>query len=358
MCINNKIVHLAVSLFALVLSACGSGGAGTVGNSNTVGRSGTPGAAGTVTTLRSAGNMVNFNFPMGITTDGTNLYVADSANNRLCQVSIASGQVTILAGSGAIGAVDGTGTAASFWEPIGMATDGANLYVADSANNKIRKIDILSGQVTTLAGSGVRGMADGVGPMASFANPLGIAIVGPNLYVADIGNNMIRKVVTATGQVSTLAGSGTMGTVDGIGFAANFHFPAGIATDGTNLYVSDAGNNKIRKIAIATAQVTTLAGSGLTGSTDGNGTAASFNYPMGITANGANLYVADSSGNRVRAIAIATAQVSTLAGNGVAGMADGVGIAVSFNNPHDVVNVGTNLYVADSANGVIRIVAK
>ena len=262
--------------------------------------------------------------------------------------------VTTLAGSGTAGFTNGTGTSASFNSPGGITTDGTNLYVADTRNLAIREIVIATGQVTTLAGSGTAGFTNGTGTSASFNSPGGITTDGTNLYVADTRNLAIREIVIATGQVTTLAGSGTAGFTNGSGTLASFNLPNGITTDRTNLYVTDSGNNAIRKIVIATGQVTTLAGSGTAGFTNGSGTSASFNSPNGITMSGTNLYVADSGNNAIREIAIATGQVTTLAGSGTAGFTNGAGTLASFNLPSGITTDGTNLYVADSDNNAIR----
>jgi serine/threonine-protein kinase len=157
--------------------------------------------------------------------------------------------VTTLAGSGTVGAVDATGTAASFYAPSGIAVDAAgNVYVGDQANNKIRKITS-AGVVTTLAGSGTIGAVDATGTAASFYYPNGVAVdAAGNVYVADYNNNKIRKV-TSAGVVTTLAGSGTAGAVDASGTAASFNLPFGVAVDAAgNVYVADVQNHKIRKI--------------------------------------------------------------------------------------------------------------
>ena len=224
--------------------------------------------------------------------------------------------VTTLAGSGTAGFNNATSTSASFNLPNGITTDGTNLYVADTSNNAIREIVIATGQVTTLAGSGTAGFNNATSTSASFNLPRGITTDGTNLYVADTSNNAIRKIVIATGIVTTLAGTGTSGFTDGTGTSASFNSPNGIATDGTNLYVTDTGNNAIRKIVIATGIVTTLAGTGTSGFTNGGGTAASFNSPNGIATDGTNLYVADTGNNAIRKIVIATEIVTTLAGGG------------------------------------------
>ena len=214
--------------------------------------------------------------------------------------------VTTLAGTaGEYGSTDGTGTTARFNSPFSITTDGTNLYVADSGNYTIRKIVIATGEVTTLAGTaGEYGSTDGIGTTARFNNPYGITIDGTSLYVADSGNYTIRKIVIASRMVTTLAGTaGEYGSTDGTGTTARFNNPYGITTDETNLYVADSGNNTIRKIVIATGEVTTLAGTaGDSGSTDGTGTTARFNNPYGITTDGTNLYVADTGNNTIRKI--------------------------------------------------------
>jgi len=157
----------------------------------------------------------------------------------------------------------------------------------------------LSTAVTTLAGSS-SGSTDATGTSASFNNPIGITTDGTNLYVADTNNNRIRKIVISTGVVTTLAGSSS-GNTDATGTSASFNYPLGITTDGTNLYVSDTINHRIRKIVISTGVLTTLAGSS-SGSTDATGTSASFYSPKGITTDGSNLYVADMYYHRIRKI--------------------------------------------------------
>ena len=272
------------------------------GQVSTLAGSGVPGSADNAT-----GTLATFNFPRGITTDGRNLYVADTSNNMIRQVVISSGAVSTVAGNTTPGAVDLIGTSASFSAPHGITTDGTNLYVAYYGNNKIRKILISSGAVTTLAGSGAAGSADNAtGTSATFQHPYGITTDGINVYVTDYGNNKIRKIVIASGAVTTLAGSGMAGADDNVtGTLATFRGPDGITTDGFNLYVADTGNNTVRKIVIATGAVTTLAGSALAGggATDNSmGTSATFSGPSGITTDGKSLYVTDANNNKVRRI--------------------------------------------------------
>jgi uncharacterized alkaline shock family protein YloU len=164
------------------------------------------------------------------------------------KIVISTGVVTTVAGSTDNGSTNGTGTAASFNGPTGVTTDGTNLYIGDSNNHMIRKIVISTGVVTTVAGSTTSGSANGTGTAASFNTPVGLTNDGTNLYISDLANNMIRKIVISTGVVTTVAGSTTSGSANGTGTAASFKYPADITTDGTSLFISDLSNHMIRKI--------------------------------------------------------------------------------------------------------------
>ena len=327
---------------------------------------GSPGQAGSSDGM---GTAARFSYPKGIASDGAgNLFVVDAGdsshfgNNTIRRLVIATGEVTTLAGSpGQSGNSDGTGADARFLDSVGITTDGAgNLFVADTGNYAIRKIVTDGATVSTLAGSPQNfGNADGVGADARFYLPTGLASDDTgNLFVADAWNSTIRKVVIATGEVSTLAGSpGQWGNADGVGAAARLQYPQALATDNAgNLFVTD-GQNTIRKIVIATGEVSTFAGSTDPGSTDGTGTAARFDDPLGVAADDVgNLFVADTYNYTIRKIVVATAAVTTLAGSpNQAGGNDGVGAAARFLNPQGVAtdNAG-NLFVADSANFTVR----
>ena len=323
-------------------------------------------SAGTVTTLSGStsetygtidgtGTSAKFYAAVGITTDGTNLYVSDTNNNTIRKIHISSGQVTTLAGTpGTFGSTDGIGVAASFIFPSAITTDGTNLYV--TSNFTIRRIVISTGEVTTLAGApGTPGSVDGIGNSARFDQLHGITTDGTNLFVS--GDATIRKIEISTGVVTTLAGStGNYGSIDGIGSSSRFNAPGNITTDGVNLFVPDITNNTIRKILISTGEVSTIAGTaGTFGSSDGIGTAASFNYPQGITTDGTNLYITDTRNNLIRKLVIATGVVTTIAGTGSPfGWADGTGAAAAFNGPIGITSDGINLFVADSNNNTIR----
>jgi hypothetical protein len=301
------------------------------------------------------GTAASFQNPVGITTDGTNLYVADARNHLIRKIVISTGVVTTVAGTGSSGSVDGTGTGASLNLPIGITVDETNLYVVEQDNNLIRQIVISTGVVTKVAGTGSSGSADGTGTSASFNKPVGITTDGTNLYVGDSDNNLIRKIVISTGVVTTLAGTGSSGSVNATGTSASFNTPRGITTDGTNLYVADALNHLIRQIVISTGVVTTLAGTaGTSGSSNGTGTSASFYQPSGITTDGTNLYVGDGENHLIRQIVISTGVVTTVAGTGSSGSVDGTGTGASFSRPYAVTTDGTDLYVSEYDNYLIR----
>ena len=268
--------------------------------------------------------------------------------------------MTTLAGSAGItGSSDGTGISARFKQPSGIVTDGTNLYVSDTFNHTIRKIEISSGIVTTLAGSaGITGSFDGTGISARFNTPLGITTDGSsNLYVAEYGNHTVRKIVISSGVVTTLAGSaGSTGSSDGTGISAKFNTPMGITTDGKNLYVVDSKNHTIRKVVISSGMVTTLAGSaGSTGSSDGTGISAKFNRPYQLTTDGINLFVSDFKNHTIRKVVISSGVVTTLAGSaGNSGTTDATGTSARFYGPTGLTTEGANIYIADRNNHTIR----
>ena len=310
---------------------------------------GMPGAV--VNSADGTGSAAQFDAPRGIAVDRAgNAYVADANNSTIRKIT-REGVVTTLAGvPGERGRTDGEGAGARFSEPFGLATDAAgNLYVADNLNNAIRRITA-DGVVTTLAGAGVAGSADGTGAAARFHEPRAVAVdADGTVYVADYENHTIRKI-TSAGGVTTLAGSpDVQGNADGSGTAARFRGPMGVAVDATGtVYVADTGNRSIRKITSA-GVVTTL---GLSGSPLGE--------PRGIAVDGAGtIYVGDSRTHTVRAIT-PTGTVSTLAGQSSRpGVSDGTGTAASFHYPSAVaVDTSGAVYVADTENDTVRIVAR
>lgn len=302
------------------------------------------------------GTAATFYRPVAIAADSAgNMYVAEESGSKIRKMT-PTAEVTTFAGSGTFGDADGTGLAASFSSPTGVAVDSSgNVYVADAWTSTIRKITPAA-VVTTFAGSsGVNGYADGTGSAARFNSPTGVATdIAGNVYVADQGNRRVRKI-TPAGDVTTLAGGSACGSCDGTGSAAGFEQPVGVAVDSAgNVYVADATGNRIRKIT-PLAVVSTLAGNGSQGSADGVGTAATFLTPWGVAVDSAgNVYVADLGNNKIRKITPA-AVVSTLAGTGLEGSSDGVGSAATFYQPSGLrVDSAGNVYVADHINNKIR----
>lgn len=299
------------------------------------------------------GTAAQFLGPYGVCTDDLgNVYVAETINNRIRKITPA-GEVTTFAGSGVRGYNDGIGTVAQFNNPQSVCTDyKGNVYVADTDNNRIRKITP-SGVVTTLAGSGINGYLDGTGTIAQFSRPSGVcADSSLFVYVADTYNNRIRKISGSI--VTTLAGSGTAGYLDGTGSAAKFNSPTGVYSGRglSNVLVVDLGNQRIRKITFA-GKVTTLAGSGTSGYLDDTATLAQFNNPSAVCdAGGGILYVADTGNQSIRKIA---GIVTTLAGSGTGGYLDGTGATAQFYAPSGVcTDRDGNVYVADYFNNRIR----
>ena len=261
------------------------------------------GLVGSSGSSNGVGSDARFNLPQGIEYDGSgNLFICDTFNQTIRKLVIATGSVTTIAGLvGIYASADGVGSAARFSYPRGIVYDGnGNLFITDSYNITIRKLVIATGAVTTIAGLALEvGTADGVGSGARFNYPRGIAYDGKgNLFICDTSNHTIRKLVIATQAVTTIAGTaGSQGTADGVGSDARFYQPFGIAYDGNgNLYISDPNNRTIRKLVIATGAVTTIAGlAGSSGSADGVGSAARFGYPRGIVYDGnGNLYNPDN----------------------------------------------------------------
>jgi hypothetical protein len=304
------------------------------------------------------GTAARFDQPYGVAVrpDGI-IVVADTSNTRIRLIT-PGGVVTTLAGEDP-GFADGTGAVARFDSPQGVAVrpDGI-IVVADADNNRIRLVTP-EGVVTTLAGSGGGGgFADGIGSAARFNYPSGVALLSNgDIVVADQINSRIR-LVTPGGVVSTLAGDGTRGYLDGIGLAAKFNLPFGVAVlPNSVIAVGDTGNHRIRLVTLA-GVVTTLAGS-TAGYADGTGTAARFDSPNGIAVlpSSSLIAVADIGNQRIRLVS-PTGIVTTLAGSTI-GFADGIGPAANFSDPSSVAVVPSSgaIVVADGANASIRLIA-
>lgn len=320
---------------AMVYTLAGNGGSGLVDG---------PGAK------------AQFHWPVGLVADAAgSLYVADFENHCIRHVS-PEGVVRVLAGNGTAGFADGAGTEARFSGPNGICLgENGSLYVADAANRRIRKID-RQGRVSTVAGSGDPGHADGPALQARFRYPTGVVADGQgNLYVTDRGNHRIRKL-GANGWVSTLAGSGHPGFRDGLGTEAEFHDPLHLARDENGvLYVTDGASRSIRKITPA-GEVTTLTGGPFPSDYDRRkGYPHQLLWPTGIAVRGPDeIYVADGQGHCVYRVS-SQGRMWLLAGIGEVGRMDGSGLEARFNFPTGLaLDPQGTLFLSDAGNHCVR----
>lgn len=295
------------------------------------------------------------------------LYVADSNNRRIRRIALtAPYAVTTVAGNAAAAAGDASDdntvcTSARFGVIISIATDGTNLYVSEIAPVKrLRKISDVAGScsVATFAGAGASGYVDGPAATAQFSDIYNLVSDGSSLYLTETGNHRVRKIDLATGVVSTIAGNGTPASTDAAtGSAASFNIPTGLAIIGTDLYVGEicftctgTNGNKIRRVSLtAPHAVTTVAGVGGTGGfADGPAATARFFKPIAMVSDGTNLFVADFDNSAIRRLEPKkNYRVSTLAGTGSAGQQDGTGPGAIMNNPHGITTDGRSLYIAE-----------
>jgi hypothetical protein len=295
------------------------------------------------------GNTGGYNGPMQA--PAVNGSVGDSSNNQ--------GKATTFAGNGVFGNVDGTLTSAEFASPTGIAVDtSGNVYVSGHSNN-IRKVDS-GGNVTTLAGNGIAGYVDGVASTAEFNSPFGMAVdPNGNTYIADTANNAIRKL-TPTGWVSTVVGGNGWGFADGSAATAKFNNPIDVKLGASgNLLVTDRSNNRIRQINLALAPsdpnfVTTVAGNGTPGYVDGAATSAEMIAPTSLCADASgDVYIWDRGNARVRLLRSGT--LSTIAGNGIYGTTPGNGTAAEIGNSVGITeDPDGNLFLSDQADNVIQ----
>jgi len=335
--------------------------------------------------LAPGSNQSDNQIPQGIATDGENIYLTDFFNHTVLKVSLKTGKESVFAGvSGVSGFRNGNPAAALFSRPFGIVCTGGNLYVADSANSVIRRISLATGEVSTFAGKpGAGGHLNGNPEKAMLRFPHGIATDGKLLYVADTGNSTVRKIDLATRQVGTVAGmAGVAGLADGVKDQGRFNAPKGLATDGTNIYVADTINGALRKVVIETGAVTTLAGKDFQpGASDGRGVEARFNNPTGVTVMDGIVYVADTGNSKIRRVDPETGEVITIAGKHffesncpllnlyrryksrkdeklISPKADGKGRQARFQSPGGITTDGKKLYVIDTKNRLVRVLVK
>jgi sugar lactone lactonase YvrE len=355
-------------LITLYISGTGVGPAIGFGPGiiSTVAGTGTAGYNGDNIAATSA----TLGYPNDAAVDGAgNLYIADWANNRIRKVTAATGMISTVAGNASWG-YNGdniAATSATLSSPVGVALDGSgNFYIADSSNNRIRKVTAATGVITTVAGTGAQGYnGDNIAATsAQLSSPYAVTVDGAgNVYIADASNGRIRKVTAATGIISTVAGSGAWG-YNGENIpatSAQFASPLGVAVDGSgNFYIADSSNNRIRKVTAATGVITTVAGTGAQGYNGDNiaATSAQLNRPYRLQVDGSgNLYIADLYNYRIRKLTAATGMITTVAGTGNFGYnGDNIpATSAKFNNPISVaLDPAGNLFIADYANQRIR----
>ena len=328
-------------------------------------------AEGVVTTLAgtalqsgatdAAGALARFNIPVGIAFDRSSgtLLVSDALNSTVRRVTAAGVVTTVAGAAGQQGSANGTGAAARFNFPFGIAVDGSgNIFVADMFNNLVRRITP-AGVVSALAGTFDNdAVVDGTGSAAAMGYPEGIAVDANGvIFVTDAQNHVVRRI-TAAGVVTTIAGSvGQSGAANGVGAVARFNQPSGLAVESSGtIVVADSGNHVIRRINAAGTASTVSGVLATQGSSDGPRSTARFSSPGGVTLTEAGDLVVTDTRNHTLRVITPTGVVSTLAGSpGIAGHVGGTGSVVRFSSPTGVAaGPGRILYVADSGNHVIR----
>ena len=335
----------APSTTGTIVTAAGNGTAGYAGNNG-------PATA------------AELNAPAGVAVDSAgDLFIADHGNNVVREVVKATGDIITVAGNGTAGysGDSGPATAAELNDPRGVAVDSAgDLFIADTINNVIREVVKATGDIITVAGNGTAGYSgdDGPATAAELNDPRGVAVDSAgDLFIADNGNNVVREVVKATGDIITVAGNGTAGYSGdgGPATAAELNAPNGVAVDSAgDLFIADGGNNVIREVVKATGDIITVAGNGTAGYSGDGGpaTAAELDDPYGVAVDSAgDLFIADDGNNVVREVVKATGDIITVAGNGTAGYSgdDGPATAAELDDPVRVaVDSAGDLFIADA----------
>jgi sugar lactone lactonase YvrE len=308
----------------------------------------------------------------GIALDGSgNLFIADGGDNRIRRVDHTTGIITTVAGNGTYGYTGdgGPATGAELYFPFGVFVDSSeNIFIADTENHRIRRVDHTTGNITTVAGNGTAGFSGdgGLATSAELTYPLRVTVDGAgNLFIADYGNNRIRRVDASTSKISTVAGGGTGGD-GGLATNAILAGPWGVSTNAAgDVFLSDQGAARVRRVNAATGVISTVAGNGIEwfAGDGGPATSAELLYPNGVAVDGSgNLFIADSSNRRVRRVDGATGIITTVAGNGTycnlySGPCGDGGLATDagFASPIGVaVDASGNLFIADSNGYAVR----
>lgn len=332
----------------------------------TVAGNGIRGFSGDNVTATSA----QLDYPTGVAFDVSgNLYIADAGNYRVRKVNIATGIITTVAGKGTFGFSGDNGAATnaqlSFLQGVAIDANG-NLYIADTGNNRIRKVNAATGIITTVAGDGTPGFDgdNGAATSAKLDSPEDVILdASGNLYIADLNNNRVRMVNKASGIISTVAGDGTYGFNgnNGIATSAQLSNPWSVTLDASgNLYIADGGSSRIRKVNTATGIITSVAGNGTQGFSGDNGaaTSAQLRFPRSVASDAVgNLYILDYDNARIRKVNTGTGVITTVAGNGAVGFSGDNGVATNaqLNSPSSAaLDASGNLYIADQGNFRVR----
>src|ERR1700694_372805 len=348
-----------VAVLALAAAGCV-----VPGQITTAAGTGTLGFNGDIRAATSA----QLNEPFGVAVDGNgNIYIADTYNQRVRRVRV-TGQITTAAGTGTQGfnGDNQAATSSQLAAPRGIAVDGGgNLYIADTGNERVRRVDKITGQITTVAGNGGYGFNGDNQPAttAQLKTPYGVAVDSSgNVYIADTFNERVRRVDALSQQITTAAGTGIEGFNGDTqpGSSAQVAFPYGVAVDGGGrLYIADAVNQRVRRVDV-TGQITTAAGTGTQGFNGDNqaATSAKLTFPAEVAFDrGGNLYISDTGNYRVRRVDAVTQQIITVAGSGVRGFNgdNQPAISTQLNYAYGVaVDRSGTLYVADTGNQRVR----
>jgi sugar lactone lactonase YvrE len=308
--------------------------------------------------------------PYGVASDAAgNLYIADGFNQRIRKINASTGIITTVAGTGTAGysGDGGAATSAKLNYPNALCLDGSgNIYISDVNNSRIRKVTASTGKISTIAGIGSAGFSGdgGLATGAAVANTWAVAVdTAGNVYISDNGNSRIRKITASTGFISTIAGGGSS-LLDGVPATTADIGPTGVAVDlSGNIYISETGTNTIRKVDAITGLINTIAGNGTSGfSGDGGAaTSAQLNYPWGIMIDASgDIYFSDEGNQRVRKITASSGEINTIAGNGVYGYSGDGGAATGaqISTPNGLcLDPSGNLYFGDVNNNRVRKVA-
>jgi sugar lactone lactonase YvrE len=312
--------------------------------------------------------MINLPRAVAVDTQG-NLFVADTYNHRIRKIGT-DGIITTVAGNGQAGSSGDGGPAikARIKWPHSVAVDDAgNVYLTDSPNNRVRRVDKNTGMIATIAGTGQAGFSGDGGPAtkARINTPKGVMVdAGGNVYIADSLNNRVRRVDKATGNIATVAGNGKAAYRGdgGLATAASLQVPRGMATDAAgNLYIADDDNHAVRRVDQATGRITTIAGTGAAGSSGDGGpaTAAKLNNPqtLALDASAGLLYIADMTNSRIRRVDLGTGSITTVVGTGTAGYSGDGGPATAAKlrlSKGVALGPDGTLYIADTSNSRVR----